>query len=83
MESQEEKGVAEAMEKPSMRMVQYYYINYKQFVNVVKCKLHQMRMKLEDEDNRAVNGWHCNSRVWTLVIYCAEEVTLPLYFFGY
>ena len=55
MECQDESGGAEVMEKHNMRMVQYYYINYKQFVNVVKCKLHQMRMKLEDDDSRTVN----------------------------
>lgn len=57
MESQEEKGGAEASEKQNPRMVHYYYINYKQFANVVKYKLHQMRMKLEAEDSRAVNVW--------------------------
>ena len=32
------------------KMVHYYYINYQQFVNVVKYKLDQMRKKLESAD---------------------------------
>ena len=35
------------------RMVHYYYINYKQFVNVVKYKLDMMRKKLESDDKMA------------------------------
>lgn len=36
-------------------VVHYYYINYKQFVNIVKYKLSQMRIKLES-DNRMVSN---------------------------
>lgn len=41
---------AEDGRKPNPRLVHYYYINYKEFVNVVKCKLHMMRKKLESDD---------------------------------
>ena len=57
MESQEEREgteVSGASEKPIMRMVYYYYINYREFANVVKYKLHRMRQKLEEEDSKAV-----------------------------
>ena len=33
-----------------MRMTHYYFINYKQFVNVVKYRLDHMRRKLEMEE---------------------------------
>ncbi len=36
--------------KPTPKMNHYYYINYKQFVNVVKYKLDQMRKSLESRD---------------------------------
>lgn len=61
MESQEDKGGGNEVsggsgnsEKPTMRMVYYYYINYREFANVVKYKLHRMRQKLEEEDSKAV-----------------------------
>lgn len=61
MESQEERGGSEvssssggAPERPNMRMVHYYYINYQEFANVVKYKLHRMRHKLEEENSKAV-----------------------------
>ena len=33
-----------------LRMIHYYFINYKQFVNVVKYRLDHMRRKLEMEE---------------------------------
>ncbi len=59
MESQEERVGTDvssggASEKPNMRMVHYYYINYREFANVVKYKLHRMRHKLEEESSKAV-----------------------------
>ena len=35
-----------------MRMTHYYFINYKQFVNVVKYRLDHMRRKLEMEETK-------------------------------
>lgn len=35
-----------------LRMIHYYYINYKQFVNVVKYRLDHMRRKLEMEEKK-------------------------------
>jgi len=35
-----------------LRMVYYYYINYKQFVNVVKYKLDRMRKAIEAEEKK-------------------------------
>lgn len=32
-----------------LKMTQYYYINYKEFVNVVKYKLDMMRKKTQSE----------------------------------
>lgn len=32
-----------------LKMAQYYYINYKEFVNVVKYKLDMMRKKTQSE----------------------------------
>ena len=43
----------ESEENVRPRMVHYYYINYKQFVNVVKYKLDMMRKKLESDDKMA------------------------------
>ena len=61
MESQEERtgverstGTTTGSEKPNMRMVYYYYINYREFANVVKYKLHRMRHKLEEDNSKVV-----------------------------
>ena len=54
MENQGEKGNS-TTERPNKMVVHYYYINYKQFVNIVKYKLSQMRIKLES-DNRMVSN---------------------------
>ena len=43
-------GVAEG--EKHLRMVYYYYINYKQFVNVVKYKLDKMRKAIEAEEKK-------------------------------
>ena len=43
-------------ERQHMRLVNYWYINYKQFVNVVKYKLDQMRKKIESEQKKVVMG---------------------------
>ena len=40
------------LEREKIKMVHYYYINYKQFVNVVKYKLDQMRKKIEAEERK-------------------------------
>ena len=48
MESEE--GGAEGQKH--LRMTHYYYINYKQFVNVVKYRLYHMRRKLEMEEKK-------------------------------
>lgn len=50
MESEE--GAAE--KEKHLKMVHYYYINYKQFVNVVKYKLDQMRKKIEAEERKVL-----------------------------
>ena len=34
------------------RLIHYYYINYKQFVNVIKYKLDQMTKKVEAEERK-------------------------------
>ncbi len=39
---------------PKPKMIHYYYINYKLFVNVVKYKLDMMRKKVESEDRMVV-----------------------------
>ena len=41
----------------NIKMMHYYYINYKEFVNVVKYKLDQMRKKLESEDRMVTSGF--------------------------
>ena len=46
-----EEKLTEGPEK-HMKMVHYYYINYKQFVNVVKFKLDQMRKKIESNEKK-------------------------------
>lgn len=43
-------GVVEG--EKHLRMVYYYYINYKQFVNVVKYKLDKMRKAIEAEEKK-------------------------------
>lgn len=45
-------GAGPDTEKTHMRLVTYWYINYKQFVNVVKYKLDQMRKKIESEQKK-------------------------------
>lgn len=45
-------GAGPDTEKTHMRLVSYWYINYKQFVNVVKYKLDQMRKKIESEQKK-------------------------------
>lgn len=44
-----EKG--EETKKPAPKLMHYYYINYKLFVNVVKYKLDNMRKRLESDTN--------------------------------
>ena len=53
-----EEGVAPdtSGRKPAPKMMHYYYINYKQFVNVVKYKLYQMRKNLESKDKMVCCG---------------------------
>lgn len=53
MEVQGDKGDGER--KPAPKMMHYYYINYKQFVNVVKYKLDQMRKKMESDDKMVLS----------------------------
>ena len=47
-------GVVEG--EKHLRMVYYYYINYKQFVNVVKYKLDKMRKAIEAEEKKVCEG---------------------------
>ena len=47
-------GVVEG--EKHLRMVYYYYINYKQFVNVVKYKLDKMRKAIEAEEKKVCVG---------------------------
>ena len=59
-----------------LRMVHYYYINYKQFVNVVKYRLDQMRRKLEmDEKKVRVCGvmWFTTNVTQTASVCVAQE----------
>ena len=44
----EDSGTNEEGSK-HLKMAQYYYINYKEFVNVVKYKLDMMRKKTQSE----------------------------------
>lgn len=46
-----ESGDGESNGEPSkhLKMMNYYYINYKEFVNVVKYKLDMMRKKIQSE----------------------------------
>lgn len=64
-------GVTEG--EKHLRMVYYYYINYKQFVNVVKYKLDKMRKAIEAEEKKvcvggregvAVSGWERYGGYW-------------------
>ncbi len=46
--------------------MQYYYINYKVFVNVVKYKLHRIREKIQTEERKSRNRMlyvcpHCHN----------------------
>lgn len=50
-----------------LRMIHYYYINYKQFVNVVKYRLDHMRRKLEMEEKKVKDGG----------VYMARDVVSP------
>lgn len=49
-----------SLEGEKVKMVHYYYINYKQFVNVVKYKLDQMRKKIEAEERKVQNRMSYN-----------------------
>ena len=53
MESEE--GVGHGDGQKHLRMIHYYFINYKQFVNVVKYRLDHMRRKLEMEEKKVRN----------------------------
>ncbi|CAI8025266.1 General transcription factor IIE subunit 1 [Geodia barretti] len=48
-----EEGETRADGQKLMRMTHYYFINYKQFVNVVKYRLDHMRRKLEMEEKNS------------------------------
>ena len=48
MESEEGEGGNEGQK----HLTHYYFINYKQFVNVVKYRLDHMRRKLEMEEKK-------------------------------
>lgn len=39
------------------KMVHYYYINYRQFVNVIKYKLDQIRKRLESDGKMVRKLW--------------------------
>lgn len=54
-EAAEKAEKSEEGKKPAPKMMHYYYINYKLFVNVVKYKLDHMRKKLESDTNMAQN----------------------------
>ena len=47
-----EEGEVRSDVQKLMRMTHYDFINYKQFVNVVKYKLDHMRRKLEMEEKK-------------------------------
>ena len=60
-----EEGEVRSDGQKLMRMTHYYFINYKQFVNVVKYRLDHMRRKLEMEEKR-VRGVHVCSTLYPL-----------------
>ena len=73
MESEE--GQAEGQKH--LRMTHYYYINYKQFVNVVKYRLDHMRRKLEMEEKKVrevVQASCFRSCVYIHVCVCAHAL---------
>lgn len=51
--------------------VQYYYINYKVFVNVVKYKLHRIREKIRSDERKVTTYM----RVY--VIYFSLHLSIP------
>ena len=57
--------------KQRIRMVHYYYINYKAFVNAVKYKLDQMREKIENEARKVV---FCLCKLHMLFHLCRVHV---------
>ena len=61
--------------KQRIRMVHYYYINYKAFVNAVKYKLDQMREKIENEARKVV---FCLCRLHMLFHLCRVHVLFHL-----
>ena len=48
METEQEDGGSGEPSK-HLKMIHYYYINYKEFVNVVKYRLDMMRKKIQSE----------------------------------
>ena len=44
-----EEGGSSGEHSKHLKMIHYYYINYKEFVNVVKYKLDMMRKKIQSE----------------------------------
>ena len=74
MES-EEGGVHGDGQK-HMRMIHYYFINYKQFVNVVKYRLDHMRRKLEMEEKK-VRDIHVH-----VYVYCYQDLHVHVHVHG-
>lgn len=63
-----------------LRMVHYYYINYKQFVNVVKYRLDQMRRKLEMDEKKVMKSLWCDMvhHKYRDCMFCLSSSELPV-----
>ena len=49
MQKMETENESSSESNKHLKMIHYYYINYKEFVNVVKYKLDMMRKKIQSE----------------------------------
>ena len=50
-----------------LKMIHYYYINYKEFVNVVKYKFDMMRKKIQSEGKTVCDKPLCDTALHTIV----------------
>ncbi len=68
-------------DKPQMRMVHYYYINYQLFVNVIKYKLDQMRRRIEAMERQVRSVCVCvRACMCVCVCVCVHACTCTSYF---
>ena len=78
METEHEDGGSSEPNK-HLKMIHYYYINYKEFVNVVKYRLDMMRKKIQSEGKTVSMSNSILVLSIIIVIICLFPSTHALY----